>query len=692
MRIIRPIFLVSFLSFFVIIANAQKLEILTEEQLKVCSSEQGLLSATTNGTVLFSQWTPTQGLNNPLSLNSLITNPFDTTYTLRVKGFLGDQNLLRNSDFSEGNTGFTSQYEYESTKPGGYIIGKIGTELFPDAKECEDHTTPEAGGNMLMVRVSETSNVDIYCQEITILPNTAYHFKGFATGLVLNSPPIIVLKINEEVISIGTLGSFACSWQQVNGDWNSKTATTAKVCLSVSDEDIGAGTDFVLDDIGFYEVFEVEKEVAVEVVDFEVTIAETIGLTCGDSLGLSATVIPEELNFIIEWTSVEGHFVKGENTLSPIIDAVGTYELSVRTTINEQVCSAAKTVEVVSSNEDMLTIGASGNLHCNQQEISLAAIDSVNRAAFIYQWTNPNGQIISETRMPTIQIDQPGIYQLERTTLAGNCVQQAEIMIAETSPEDFTFEAMKPSCDNPRGAILFDEIIGGAAPFLYSIDNGNSFLTDRFFPDLTGGTYPLVVQDANECEVTQMISFASFINIPLDLPNSIRLESTTNFQLPLQINAPDSLVETIEWQPSFGLSCIDCPQPFLTSKNDQIYTVTVTDINGCTTQASIEISIVEASYIYLPTAFSPNGDGQNDIFQIHSNTQRIEKVNQFKIFDRYGNLVFNQRDFLANDARNGWDGMYKGRLMPIGVYVYWVEVVLTDGESAVFSGEVGLVK
>ena len=327
---------------FVSDLSGQCLAITAVEKIKICSAEQGVLAATTNGTVLFSEWTPTKGLNNPLSLNSLITSPFDTTYTLRVKGYLETENLLMNSDFSEGNVGFTSQYEYESTKPGGYIIGKIGTELFPDAKECEDHSTPEAGGNMLMVRVSASTNVDIYCQEISVAQNQAYHFQGFATGLVLNNPPIIVLKINEEVISVGTLGSFACSWQGVNGDWNSGQATTAKICLSVSDEDIGAGTDFVLDDIGFYEVCEVEKEVEVEVLDFEVNVEERVGLTCGDSLNLSAAIIPNDINFMTEWTTTDGNFVNGENTLFPKIDAIGTYKLSATAVFEEQICRAEK--------------------------------------------------------------------------------------------------------------------------------------------------------------------------------------------------------------------------------------------------------------------------------------------------------------------------------------------------------------
>lgn len=646
----------------------------------------------TNGTVLFSQWTPTTGLSNPLSLNSPIPTPFDTTYTLRIKGYLETENLLTNSDFSEGNIGFTSQYEYESTQPGGYIIGKIGTELFPDAKECEDHSTPEAGGNMLMVRVSESTNLDIYCQEISVTQNQDYHFQGFATGLVLNSPPVIVLKINDEVVSIGTLGSFACSWQGVNGDWNSGQATTAKICLSVSEEDIGAGTDFVLDDISFYEVCEVEKKVEVEVVDFEVDVEERIGLICGDSLNLSAAIIPNDISFVPEWTTTEGNFISGENTLFPKIDAIGAYKLSAIATFEDQVCRAEKIVEVYTINEATLAIAKTGDLHCNQNEVELTAIDTVDRTAFNYEWTSLNGEAIANSTLPSIQINQSGIYQLERTDSAGNCAHKVEIIVNETSLQNFTFEELPPSCENAKGTILFDEIIGGEAPFLYSIDGGNTFFSDRIFTELDGGRYDLIVQDVNECQAEQTTDFIPFIDLQLDLPNSIRIQATDNFQLPLQINVPDSLIERIEWSPSIGLSCSDCVQPFLTNKKTATYKVVITDKNKCEVEASINIEVVEPSDVYIPTAFSPNGDGQNDIFHIYTNEQKVEKINRFNIFDRYGNLVFSRTNFLPNNAANGWNGEYKGRAMPSGVYVYAIEMELVDGELAIYSGEVGLLK
>ena len=551
--------------------TGQCLEISTNEKLKICSSEQKTLAASTNGTVLFSEWTPTKGLNNPLSLNSPITEPFDTTYTLRVRGFLESENLLANSDFSEGNKGFTSEYEYESTKPGGYIIGTVGTELFADAKACEDHTTPEAGGNMMMVRVSESTNLDIYCQEINVSQNQDYHFKSFATGLVLNSPPVVVLKINDEVISIGTLGSFACSWQQVSGNWNAGNATTAKICLSVSQEDIGAGTDFVLDDMGFYKVCEIEKKVEVEVLDFTLTIDETADLPCGDSIQLNADVQPGDIYFISDWTTSNGNIIQGKQSLSPTINKAGAYEIEVITTIDEQTCQTNATIEVINVSNDTLSIASSGNIHCQQTEITLEAIDMVSRTDFSYEWISADGHVLAEKTKPTIQVTQPGLYQLQRTDLVGDCPLIVEIEVLETSLKDFSFALSLPDCDTPFGTILFNELSGGMPPFSFSIDNGNRFLPDRVFPNLMGGTYDLIVQDANECEISKTTNFVAFTGIQLALPNEVRIDKRSTFQLPLAINLADSLIESIEWSPAIGLSCTDCQQPFFTNNNPQNY-------------------------------------------------------------------------------------------------------------------------
>lgn len=122
--------------------------------------------------------------------------------------------------------------------------------------------------------------------------------------------------------------------------------------------------------------------------------------------------------------------------------------------------------------------------------------------------------------------------------------------------------------------------------------------------------------------------------------------------------------------PTEGLSCTDCLNPSLVVDKNQQYEVTVQDKNGCIAKASIEIIVAKSTDIYFPTIFSPNGDGHNDQFTIHANTLKIDRVQRLLIFDRYGSLVFERKDFVPNYQQLGWDGQFKGQAAATGVYFF----------------------
>ena len=95
--------------------------------------------------------------------------------------------------------------------------------------------------------------------------------------------------------------------------------------------------------------------------------------------------------------------------------------------------------------------------------------------------------------------------------------------------------------------------------------------------------------------------------------------------------------------------------------------------------------------IYVPTVFSPNGDGINDHFSILTGAG-IAKIITLQIFDRWGNLVFRQDDFLPNVAGLGWDGRWNNRVLDSGVYLYYAELEVVDNPSVSKSGDVFLIR
>jgi gliding motility-associated-like protein len=134
-------------------------------------------------------------------------------------------------------------------------------------------------------------------------------------------------------------------------------------------------------------------------------------------------------------------------------------------------------------------------------------------------------------------------------------------------------------------------------------------------------------------------------------------------------------VSTYLWNPPTALSCDQCQNPTASPNSNIIYILNVTDVNGCSANAFTRITVLSDSCdrnIFIPSAFTPNGDGNNDVFQIYGNCIASMKM---RIFNRWGELVFE-----SNDINQAWDGTYKGAVV-FGVYTYTLNVEFKDGRK-----------
>jgi len=95
--------------------------------------------------------------------------------------------------------------------------------------------------------------------------------------------------------------------------------------------------------------------------------------------------------------------------------------------------------------------------------------------------------------------------------------------------------------------------------------------------------------------------------------------------------------------------------------------------------------------VFIPNAFSPNNDKANDYFTILGGSD-IVIVKQFLVADRWGGIIFQRRNFQPNDNAFGWDGRYKGKQLPSGVYVYFAEITFRDGTTSIMRGDVTLLR
>ena len=205
------------------------------------------------------------------------------------------------------------------------------------------------------------------------------------------------------------------------------------------------------------------------------------------------------------------------------------------------------------------------------------------------------------------------------------------------------------------------------------------------------GQYTQLIEGAGQfgCDLEVSINLQA-AEATLTLRDTTILKGDQALLLPFFSGIGD--IAQVQWSPNRNLSCSDCFTPLAAPSESTTYTVEITDATGCTYVNDIQVDVLEQLPIFIPNAFSPNDDGFNDLFFPTGSNLLIEQINQFQIFNRWGSLVFERSNFLLDDESAAWDGRYNNELLSNGVYVYTMEVLLTNGSTQQFRGDVLLMR
>ncbi len=146
-----------------------------------------------------------------------------------------------------------------------------------------------------------------------------------------------------------------------------------------------------------------------------------------------------------------------------------------------------------------------------------------------------------------------------------------------------------------------------------------------------------------------------------------------------------------QWLPPAGLTCTNCPSPVASPKNNTTYTIVATNNGGCISTDKVTIIVTcGGENVFIPNAFSPNGDGVNDVFLPRG--RGIFRIQSMRIFSRWGETVYARTNFLANDLSAGWNGKYKNVAANPDVYTYIIEVICDNSEVIPFTGNILLLR
>ncbi len=309
-----------------------------------------------------------------------------------------------------------------------------------------------------------------------------------------------------------------------------------------------------------------------------------------------------------------------------------------------------------------------------------------NSGPAMYEWTNNVSNTSTASGLPV------GTYNITVTDING-CSDTTEHVINQPPPIMAVIPTpMEPECFGFQTFITLDTVFGGnPGLYTYSVDNGPQQLVNAAIPVFADLTHTISIFDSEGCRLDTML----FINQPdeviVNLGPDVEIQLGDSIQLePLPVSA--LAIDSIFWTPADFLSCTDCFEPWSAPLSTQEYTFTIIDINGCMGSDDIIVDVDKNRNIYIPNIFSPNGDGFNDIFKVESGPGVVD-VNFMYIFDRWGEQLFERNNFVpADDISGGWDGTFKGKEAPTGVYVYIIEVDFADGITLLYRGDITIIR
>ncbi|HYV94769.1 MAG TPA: gliding motility-associated C-terminal domain-containing protein [Chitinophagales bacterium] len=274
-----------------------------------------------------------------------------------------------------------------------------------------------------------------------------------------------------------------------------------------------------------------------------------------------------------------------------------------------------------------------------------------------------------------------GIYPL-LVTDANGCIQLDSIEVTQPDVLSGTLEVIPASCPIANDGSIVMNPTGGTLPYFYEWNNDGA-LTGAGLYAQSAGLNTVVVTDNNGCTFTKSDIIPALPDFIADAGHDTSIELGTRATLRATVNRTG--IFQYNWTPGYHLTdsiaAITEAYPYVTTT----YMVKITEISsGCNDDDTVTVKILPTEYILFPTAFTPNGDGLNDVFLPISGDLIV--MESLKIFNRWGNLVF-------SDKTRGWDGTFNGLVEEIGTYVYEVTYKV-EGRDNLYSkkGSVTLLR
>jgi gliding motility-associated-like protein len=321
-------------------------------------------------------------------------------------------------------------------------------------------------------------------------------------------------------------------------------------------------------------------------------------------------------------------------------------------------------------------------------------VPSGGTSPYTYLWSDANAQVTSRAVGLTA-----GTYEVTVTD-RNNCQVVQVVEIGGPLPILLEVFVDNVSCFGEGDGVITLVASGGSGDpnnYVYSINGGQSYQSNNVFSGLPPRNYPqIIVQDLGSPNCfsnteSAVVSEPGIMTVRV-VPRDTTIQLTETVILELIVDPATGYttndITYINWSPSDGLSCSECLDPVVISYESSVYEVLVgyggNDGVMCFAEATARVELLMTLQFFIPNAFTPNGDGVNDILFVYG--QGFKNI-KFMIFNRWGEKLFE-----SNNQSFGWDATYKGNLVNPGVYTYYFEGEYIDGKQVSQKGSVTVIR
>ena len=601
-----------------------------------------------------------------LSVSGL--SPGTYSVTVRDSCRVAGNELVENGHFEQGPVGFTSDYNSCTN-----CIGTIGGELFENqfvvGVNANHHhqgfqgTGQGGAGNFMMVNGSSQPNTNVWCQTISVEPNTYYEFSAWVASIFAQSPAQLQFQANGVLLGpVFTAPSSVNTWNQFFSVWFSGANTSVTICI-INQNTAVAGNDFGLDNISFKACLscEVTEEFTINEPDVLSASATAQEAVCGTNTGsIDVDVSGGAPGYLF---SVDG---VNFNATNPIVNLTpGVYNVTVQ---DAGLCTFSLNIEVGDNDNVSISAGDDVNV-CAGNTITLNATGSPG-----FVWSDGvidgNAFVPNASQFYFVEID-----------LGPTCYAQDSVFV-NVWP--------LPTVDAGNDIVVCSGIsislnATGASTYVWSNAAVNG---QNFIPPV--GTVILTVTgtDANGCSNTDQL------NLTVNQTPVVNLTANpVSGFVPLVVDFTNATAGAFNFNLTYGEGA---PFAWTTPTSSHTYNVSgqywsvlSAEANGCVGTDSVLITVLSANFDFeIPNVFTPDGNGVNPFFQLiqPSGFDQLESF-EMLILNRWGQLIqtFDQYNFQ-------WDGKdMSGNPVPEGVYFYKMYYKLTDGTEETLHGFVHVV-